>query len=175
MSASAGLMMDLGMVMFLAIGGDTEDEMKHDAWRQAGLCDKYCHWEEYSPECKRQQARNLPCDVDCPRAHFWDDYLNEPERGWDPRNLPLAEKPLFAPEWVPADQPTPHGRDGLWLKLRLEVAESELSAPSRVRARRAPAATAWGRLSGILAAIEAHVRTFAAVPAHIIQRVREGR
>jgi hypothetical protein len=70
---------------------------------------------------------------------------------------------------------------GYWMKLRLEVAEHELSPPSRVRPRPAPAAPAWGpeRIPAFagqaLGAIEAHVRTLAAVPANIIQRVREGR
>jgi hypothetical protein len=93
-----------------------------------------------------------------------------------------AKMPLHQPEWVPADQPTEHrGIGGMWMKLRLEVAASELSPPSRVRARPDPAAPAWGpeRIPAFagqaLGAIEAHVRTLAAVPAHIIQRVREGR
>ena len=76
------------------------------------------------------------------------------------------------------------------MKLRLEVAEGEVtSPPSRVRARPAPAATAWGLpdvailaksgperiLARFVGQVEAHVRTLAAVPASIIQRVREGR
>ena len=81
------------MVMFLAIGGDTEDAMKEDVWRQAGLCDKYCHWIDETPECKRQQARFLPCEVNRAGALFWDDYLNEPERPWHPSSESLSAKP----------------------------------------------------------------------------------
>jgi hypothetical protein len=73
----------------------------------------------------------------------------------------------------------------MWMKLRPEVAEAELASPSRVRSRPAPAATAWGPerilaalrtspLLGFVGQVEAHVRRFAAVPANIIQRVREG-
>jgi hypothetical protein len=76
MSAVVAEMAAVTMVMFLAIGGDTEDAMKEDVWRQAGLCDKYCHWIDETPECKRQQARFLPCEVNRAGALFWDDYLN---------------------------------------------------------------------------------------------------
>ena len=90
-----------------------------------------------------------------------------------PRNR--IEEILLSPNWVPSDQPTEHlGINGMWMKLRLEADASELSPPARVRARPAPAAPAWGP-GRILGVIEAHVRTLAAVPAHIIQRVREGR
>ena len=43
---------------------------------------------------------------------------------------------LTRPDWVVSDQPTGFGRDGVWFKLRLEADASELSPPSRVRARR---------------------------------------
>ena len=43
-------------VLFLAIGGDTEDAMQADVWRQVGLCDKQCHWIDELPECNRQIA-----------------------------------------------------------------------------------------------------------------------
>ena len=47
-----------------------------------------------TPECQRQIARCRPCEVNRAGALFWDDYINEPEREWDARNLPLVEKPL---------------------------------------------------------------------------------
>ena len=43
MSAVVAEMAAVTMVIFLAIGGDNEDAMKEDVWRQAGLCNKYCH------------------------------------------------------------------------------------------------------------------------------------
>lgn len=116
MSAAVGVY--VATALFLAVGGETEDEMKHDVWRQAGLCTTYCHWEDETPECKRQTARNLPCEVDRMRAHFWDDYLHEPERAWNASSK-LWEMPLLAPEWVPSAEPTAHRRGDQWMKLRL--------------------------------------------------------
>ena len=72
MSASIGVY--VATALFLAIGGDTEGVMKDDVWRQAGLCDRQCHWADASPECARREARNLPCEVNHPRAMFWDNY-----------------------------------------------------------------------------------------------------
>jgi hypothetical protein len=118
MSASIGVY--VATAMFLAIGGDTEEDMKHDVWRQAGLCVKQCHWLDESPECKRRLARNLPCEVNHPRAIFWDSYRHEPERPWDPRSpSALWEQHLLAPQWVPSAEPTAHRRGDQWMKLRL--------------------------------------------------------
>ena len=49
MSASIGVY--VATALFLAIGGDSEEDMKPDVWRQAGLCVKQCHWSDASPEC----------------------------------------------------------------------------------------------------------------------------
>jgi hypothetical protein len=213
------------MVIFLAIGGDTEDAMQEDVWEQGGLCEpakatgRPCDYEDGTEECQKARARNRPCvfsmdnfirmlkrgdDADDARAvravkrtekrtwHWIPGYQKctsttevVGEKAADEAKLPYWR--LLRPEWVPADQPTEHrGIGGLWLKLRLQSAESELAPrPHRVRARPAPAAMAWGpeRILGALrlpsssfvGQVEAHVRTLAAVPANIIQRVREGR
>ena len=47
------------------------------------------------------------------RALFWDDYINEPERPSDERNLPLAERPCLIRNGC---RPSIEVR---WLKLRL--------------------------------------------------------
>ena len=67
MSASAGLMVDLVMVLFLAIGGDTEDAMQVDVWEQVGLCEpakatgRPCDYGDDTEECQKARARNRPC------------------------------------------------------------------------------------------------------------------
>ncbi len=223
MSASTGLMVDFVLVLFLAIGGDTEDAMQVDVWEQVGLCEpakatsRPCDYEDDTEECQAARARNRPClfSMDnfiriLKRGDDWDDapparaVRRTEKRTWHcvpwiaehyqkctsttevveeaADEMPYPYPGLLRPEWVPADQPTEHrGIGGQWLKLRLQSAESELSPRPRVRARPAPAAPAWGpeRIPAFagqaLGAIEAHVRTLAAVPAHIIQRVREGR
>jgi hypothetical protein len=110
----------LSFALNLAIGGDTEEAMQHDVWRQAGRCDRQCHWGDASPECRRQEARNLPCDVNHVRAQFWDNYLHEPERPWqDSAPSALYEKELRIPEWVPSVEPTAHRIGNQWLKMRL--------------------------------------------------------
>jgi hypothetical protein len=118
MSASIGVY--VATALFLVFGGDTEEKMKHDVWRQAGLCTRHCHWLDDSPECKRQMARNLPCEVNHSRASFWDSYLRGSAHPWDPRSPSvLWEQHLLAPEWVPSAEPTAHRYGGQWLKLRL--------------------------------------------------------
>jgi hypothetical protein len=114
MSATVGVY--VATALFLAIGGDTEEAMQHDVWRQAGLCDRQCHWGDASPECRRQELRNRPCEVNHMRAIFWDNYLHAPERQFDPL---LAERPLLAPEWVPSEEPTAHRYGYQWMKMRL--------------------------------------------------------
>ena len=84
---------------------------------------------------------------------------------------------LLRPEWVPADQPTEHrGIGGVWMKLRLEVAEAEALPPSRptfrprVSAASGPSVRLFPEFRcpvRILAAIEGHVRTLAAAPASL--------
>lgn len=83
----------------------------------------------------------------------------------------MGEKTLWEPNWVVSDQPTSHGKDGFWMKLRLQVAESEVPPPARVRhfsALKSEPVTAWSPVripafaGQALAAIEERVRTFAA-------------
>jgi hypothetical protein len=180
-------------------------------WEELGVClgsgpNMRCGWDDCTP----RQTQKQPCALG-PRRLVRD--MDEPDRSWtemwgDKPDCPIllpppAKQPDFEncvpwgltgvevitrPDWVVSDQPTGFGRDGVWFKLRLEVAEGEVpSPPSRVRARRSPhsaAATAWdpGRILGAIrlrsssfvGQVEAHVRTFAAVPANLIQRVREG-
>jgi hypothetical protein len=206
--------------MFFGIpdtGSDDIDDPGH--WAQIlGFCDalaatsRPCSYDDGTPECQKAQARGRPCSFSIVRALRWME-RNEPERSWTEKwgNRPecppeakdtwklrciprgFLETLMWYPTWVPADQPTGFERDGMWMKLRLEVAEHELSPPPRVRARPAPAAPAWGPeripafagqalgalrtspLLGFVGQVEAHVRTLAAVPATLIQRVREGR
>jgi hypothetical protein len=188
-----------------------------------GFCDalhasgRDCGYDDGTPECQAAQARNRPCTFNMGRSRslHWMRSI-EPEQSWrdrwgdqpdcpvgvHPSSLPykcvprgfIGERTMWYPEWVPSDQPTLYqDSHGYWMKLRLEASVSELSPPARVRARPAPAATAWeperlpafagqslGALRtspplGFVGQVEAHVRTLAAVPAHIIQRVREGR
>jgi hypothetical protein len=55
------------MVIFLAIGGDTEDPMQVDVWEQVGLCEplkatgRPCDYEDDTEECQAARARNRPC------------------------------------------------------------------------------------------------------------------
>jgi hypothetical protein len=184
--------------MFFGIYEEGTDQ--EDFWVAMGWCDalhasgRDCGYDDGTPECKKQQARNRPCEFRMGRSRslHWM-RSNEPEGSWTdrwgdrpecppdakdtwklkcvPRGF-IGERLLWRPEWVPADQPTPYeDSHGYWMKLRLEVAASELSPPPRVRVRRSSHsadATAWdpARIPAFagqaLAAIEAGVRRVAA-------------
>ena len=180
---------------------ETDDINDPGHWAQIlGFCDalkatgRDCGYDDGTPECQKAQARNRPCGFRMGRSRslHWM-RSNEPERSWTdrwgdrpvcapeakdtwkmkcvPRGF-IGERLLWSPEWVPADQPTPYeDSHGYWMKLRLEVAESELSPPSRptfrprIRAASGPSVRLFPefRCPGrILAAIEAGVRRVAA-------------
>ena len=201
--------------MFFGIPDTETDDINDPGhWAQIlGFCDalkatgRECGYNDGTPECLKALARNRPCVFRMgwsPSLHWlrrgpeeswkdrWGDRPDcppEAKETWKMRCVPrgfIGERLMWYPEWVPSDQPTLYqDSHGYWMKLRLEASVSELSPPARVRARPAPAATAWGperllaeiRLgsSSFVGQVEAHVRTLAAVPASIIQRVREGR
>ncbi len=201
--------------MFFGIPDTETDDINDPGhWAQIlGFCDalkatgRECGYNDGTPECLKALARNRPCVFRMgwsPSLHWlrrgpeeswkdrWGDRPDcppEAKETWKMRCVPrgfIGERLMWYPEWVPSDQPTLYeDSSGYWMKLRLEVAASELSPPARVWPRPAPAATAWGperllaeiRLgsSSFVGQVEAHVRTLAAVPASIIQRVREGR
>ena len=204
MSAGVDAALMATVALFLAIGGDTEESIRGEP-----------PWEDGTPQCQAKIVRGIACERmrggnnavlwrlrnsqdPMHQERSWEQILNgrqvceidgPPQLATRGKCIPRSriEEILLSPTWVPADQPTEHlGINGMWMKLRLEVAEGAEVPPRRVRARPAPAATAWGpeRLLGALRTspllgfagqVEAHVRTLAAVPANIIQRVREGR
>ena len=67
MSAVVAELAAVTMVMFLAIGGDTEDAMQEDVWEVAGLCEplkatgRSCDYEDDTEECQAARARHRPC------------------------------------------------------------------------------------------------------------------
>ena len=63
MSASAVAVVVVGFAVNLAIGGDTDEAMREHVWRQAGLCDKQCDWDDGTGACQTRQARWRPCEV----------------------------------------------------------------------------------------------------------------
>ena len=105
------------LAMHLAIGGNTEKEMREDVWQAAGLCDdldaigRPCSYADDTPECAEQTRRNRPCGFSIGNILR--------VLGEDPA-LPLYyEVPLLEPRWVPSENPTGHGNGGQWWKLQL--------------------------------------------------------
>ena len=166
MSASVGVY--VATAIYLAIGWDTEEGLGFEWYSDLGMGP--CRREQdYHRHARLLDARPCMTTLFNPPSSL--------DKDEDEPPVPEQGVELFDQVWVPADQPTSNEPlPGHWLKLRLEVAEAEL--PPRPRGRTKSAATPadgpWGP-GRILAAIEAHVRTLAAVPATLIQRIREGR
>lgn len=116
MSVSIGVF--AATAMFLAIGGDTEENMKN----MLGQCD--------------EQILNCDVDKSKPVSSLWPTPEVRSEKPMCAFSLPtpitqadiVAQdciawgrfyKPLYQPEWTPADQPTAYGWDGHWWKLQL--------------------------------------------------------
>ena len=109
MSASVGVF--TAAAMFRAIGGETQSELGLEWYSELmmGPC--------RTQEGYRKHARLIDAEP-CVTTLF-----NPPsslDKDEDEPPVPEQGEKLLEPEWVPADQPTPHqDRNGHWRKLQL--------------------------------------------------------